>query len=246
MDSPTRFFRWTNNNLTTQHNLLIQNGTLQTQVILLQAQLQKLLALKSENEQLRGLLQSTSQVDGKVKVARLLAVSLDPNMQQMVIDQGAKQQVEIGQPVLDANGVMGQVVEVGDYTSKVLLITDTRSAVPVEDARDQERAVAVGLGASGELELLNVPEITQIQVGDKFVTSGLDMRYPAGYPVGIVAQIKYNKDDHSKEIILSPAAQINRAEQVLIAWPRKNKLREAVQNQIQKKLPSLILSVKKP
>ena len=245
VDSPVRFINWININLTTRHHLLEQNETLNTQAILLKARLQKLLSLENENAQLRQLLQSASKINVKVSVARLLAVSLDPNLQQMIIDQGLNKQVVVGQPVLDANGVMGEVIEVGPYTSKILLITDTRSAVPVEDARDQERAVAIGLGSSGELALVNVPEITQIQVGDKFVTSGLDMRYPAGYSVGEVTNIQYDKNNHVRDIILSPSAEIDRAGQVLLASPSKNKLRKMVEKQLQQNLPNLILPVKK-
>ncbi|EKD92140.1 MAG: rod shape-determining protein MreC, partial [uncultured bacterium] len=245
VDAPIRLVHWANLNLTTQHNLANQNLKLQTQVILLEAQLQKLMALENENTELRQLLQSASTIDGKVRVARLLVVSLDPNLQQMIIDQGSDKHVKIGQPVLDANGVMGEIVEVGPYTSKGLLITDTRSAIPVEDIKDQERAIALGTGSSGELALVNVPEISQITVGDKFVTSGLDMRYPAGYSVGVVTNIKYNKNTHMREITLSPSAQINRADQVLLASPNKNKLRKIVKKQLQETLPTAQNSAQK-
>src|SRR5262249_30056895 len=138
-----------------------------------------------ENAQLRELLKSTPQVEGRVSVAQLLAVDLDPNLQQVIVDKGANQGIFIGQPVLDAFGVMGQVVHADPITSRVMLITDRKSAIPVQDARNSIRAIAMGMGGVGKLALINVPETSDIQVGDLFVCSGLDMRYPVGYPVGV-------------------------------------------------------------
>jgi len=189
------------------------------QIVSLQTDLQKLSALENENVELRELLRTTLKTNTRSHVARLLAVSLDPNIQQMVIDQGSLQQVTAGQPVLDAHGVIGRVIDVGPMSSKVLLITDTRSAIPVLDIRSQERAVAIGLGSTGQLQLINVPNLNQIQVGDSFVTSGLDGRYPSGYPVGVVASIQDNKDSHARDIILSPTARIDQAKYVLLMVP---------------------------
>lgn len=241
VDLPIRFARWMNHQFTTQQSLLVENEKLREEEMLFQVRLQKLLALENENAELRELLQSQSHTETHMRVARLLAVSLDPDMQQMVIDQGEKNDVAVGQPVLDADGLMGQVIEVGPLTSKILLITDARSAVPVVDVRDREHAVAMGLGSSGQLQLINVPEITQIQTGDQFVTSGLDMRYPAGYPVGIVSDIQYDKNNHRRDIILSPNAKIDRAEHVLLVSSHKNALRQIVKKQVKEKLPHILL-----
>ena len=134
-----------------QKRLLEDNARLHARELLLESKLQKLLVLQKENAQLRQLLQSTSQISGRVIVAQLLAVNLDPTLQQVILDRGSHTKVYQGQPVLDAFGVMGQVVNVGVYTSKVLLITDVRSAVPVQDYRNGLRAIAIGGGANGKL-----------------------------------------------------------------------------------------------
>lgn len=220
VDAPIRFAGWVNASVTLQRHLLHENEKLKVRQILLQSRLQKLLSLEKENAQLRQLLQSTPQISGRVAVARLLSVSLDPNLQQVVLNKGAHDDVYQGQPVLDAFGVMGQVIGIGALTSKILLITDKQSAVPVEDYRDGTRAIAVGLGESGQLKLIDVPAQNKIQPGDLFVTSGLGLRYPVGYPVGVVTQIKKNNHNLEEKIVLSPTAHLNQTEQVLLAWPK--------------------------
>lgn len=231
VDAPIRFVHWINANVTNQRKLIDENAQLRVQEILLQSRLQKLLALEKENAQLRQLLQSTPEIAGKVAVARILAVALDPNLQEMVLDRGSKDHVYNGQPVLDGFGVMGQVIGVGPLTSKILLLTDRRSAVPVEDYRNGARAIAVGSGVSGLLTLINVPNENDIKPGDLFVTSGLDMRFPVGYPVGMISKIK-RYDDGRQEFILSPEAHLAETQQVLLAWPHKTELTEAVQQQL--------------
>jgi rod shape-determining protein MreC len=228
-----RFVHWLNASVTTQRHLVHENEELRVREILLQSRLQKLLSLEEENAHLRQLLQSTAEVSGRVQVARLLAVSLDPNLQQVVLNKGSNDQVYQGQPVLDAFGVMGQVIGVGPLTSKLLLITDKLSAVPVEDYRNGIRAVAVGLGSSGQLALMNVPNENDIQPGDLFVTSGLGLCYPVGYPVGIVSKIQQGNDSPTEKILLTPMAHLDQTEQVLLVWPNKTKFTQAVKQQLE-------------
>ncbi|HLB56636.1 MAG TPA: rod shape-determining protein MreC [Coxiellaceae bacterium] len=238
VDAPIRFTQWVNESVTTQNHLLHENEELKVRQILLQSRLQKLLSLEKENAQLRQLLQSTAEISGKVAVARLLAVSLDPNLQQVVLNKGSDAKVYRGQPVLDAFGVMGQVIAVGALTSKILLITDKQSAVPVEDYRTGMRALAVGMGTSGQLKLMDVPNQNNIQPGDLFVTSGLGLCYPIGYPVGVVTKLAHRKNNLSEKIILSPTAHLDQTEQVLLAWPNKTKLSVAVKKELQATLSS--------
>lgn len=217
VDTPVRFTHSLLTGITARQQLIDENARLQMQSILLQARLQRLLKFEKENAELRALLQSTPKISGRVVVARLLSVALDPHLQQAVLDHGSKQHTYVGQPVLDAFGVMGQVIGVGPLTSDVMLITDKQSAVPVEDYRTGARAVAVGLGVSGRLKLINVPLKNQIQAGDLFVTSGLGLRYPVGYPVGVVENI------HS--LLLTPTAHLDETQQVLLAWPNKEQFK---------------------
>ena len=232
VDAPTRSIDWLGENMASRHHLLDENAKLRLREILLQSQLQSFLALEKENAELRQLLQSTSKVPGKVSIARLLAVSLDPNLQELVLDRGAAANVYKGQPVLDAFGVMGQVITVGPLTSKIRLITDKQSAVPVEDYRTGMRAIAVGMGGSGTLSLENVPDKNDIQLGDLFVTSGLGLCYPVGYPVGVVRKIEHVKNNLEANIILSPSAHLDKTELVLLAWPDKTVLSKAIEQEL--------------
>lgn len=222
-----------------EHQIIAENAKLRAHELLLQAKLQRLLELEKENLQLHQLLRSTAHIDAKVQEAQLLAVDLDPNLQQVILDKGSKQHIYVGQPVLDAYGVMGQVVDVGPLTSKVLLITDQRSAIPVQDFRNGVRAVAAGLGATGQLKLINIPDTSDVRQGDLFVTSGLGLRYPVGYPVAVVDKVDRGIDKRFATIILAPLAHLDRTQQVLVAWPTQAQLAKTVMKQLSKKLPSV-------
>ncbi|MCK4609030.1 MAG: rod shape-determining protein MreC, partial [Gammaproteobacteria bacterium] len=141
---PIEFCDWVDDYFVSKHHLLRDNAALRANQLLLQAKVQMLVALEKENASLRALLSSASHLKAKLLAAQILAVNADPLDQQVVLDKGKKQGVYIGQPVLDANGVMGQVIAVGPMTSRVLLVSSTRSAVPVEDSRSGIRTIAVG------------------------------------------------------------------------------------------------------
>lgn len=239
VNEPIRMVHTAITTITMQHDLLAQNEELKAKQLLLQARLQKLLVLQQENAQLKKLLQSTSHITGKVKVAQLMAVDLDPSLQQIVLDDGKDAQVYVGQPVLDAYGVMGQVIDIAPLTSKVLLITDTRSAVPVQDYRNGIRAVAVGTGVYGRLTLIHIPDTADIKVGDLFVTSGLGLHYPVGYPVGVVDQVVHAPGKHFATVTLQPSAHLDQTQRVLLVWPNKQSLMIAVRKELAKKVPEL-------
>lgn len=213
VDTPFRLWQALRTGLVTRHQLERENEALRIHQTLLQWQLQQLLAIEKENIELRKLLQSSSELSPNIAVARVFSIALNPNEQRLVLDIAKLNNIYLGQPVFDAYGLMGQVIALSPPTCRVLLITDEQSAVPVENARTGLRAIAVGLGGSGELQLVHVPSVNaDLRVGDYFVTSGMDQRYPAGFPVGRVTQIK-------SRIILTPAAQLNVSNQVLLVWP---------------------------
>lgn len=220
VDRPVEFIRWAETNFTTQQNLLVENAQLRARQLLLYAKLQKVMALEQENEQLRALLRSTSTIHDKVTVAQLVAVDLAPYTQQIIVDKGEREGVYIGQPVLDAYGVMGQVIAVGPINCRVLLITDTRSAVPVQNSRNGNRAIASGLGFDGILELLNVPITSDFRQGDILVTSGLGGNYPPGYPLGVINKVQLSQGERFANISVVPAAHVNQSRQVLLVWPK--------------------------
>lgn len=205
--------------VSTHDSLVEENVNLKSELLLLKAQVQRLLAIESENNQLKALLQSSTQVRGKVLIAQLLAIDTDPFVNQVILDKGSRDGVYVGQPVLDANGVMGKIIQVGPMTSRLLLITDNRSGVSVQDARNGIRAIAVGDNYSGKLKLVNIPQTVDIQTGDVLVTSGLGEQYPAGYPLGTVASVVKDPGMQFATIIIEPSAHPDRSRQVLLVWP---------------------------
>lgn len=207
--------------MSTHDTLVKENLDLKAERLRLRAQVQRLLAIELENNQLKALTRSSSQIQGKVLVAQLLAVSSDPFMRQVVLDKGSRDAVYVGQPLLDANGVMGQVMQVGPLTSRVLLINDIHSGVPVQIVRNGVRAIAVGDAYSGKLRLVNVPQTADIINGDMLITSGLGQHYPEGYPVGKVTHVDKDPSLQFATISVEPLAHLDRSRGVLLIWPPK-------------------------
>ncbi|QTS83660.1 rod shape-determining protein MreC [Coxiella endosymbiont of Amblyomma nuttalli] len=238
VNAPIKTLHWIATSITTQEQLIDDNTRLRAHELLLESKLQKLLALERENSQLRELLKSTSYVNNtRITIAQLLAVNLDPNLQQIIVDKGMRYHIYIGQPVLDAYGIVGQVVHVGPLASKIMLISDPKSAVPVQDYRNGIRAIAVGMGNSEKLVLINIPDTSDIQKGDLFVSSGLGLHYPIGYPVGIVSEIGHSSSKRFATIILQRSAHLEQLQQVLMAWPSKRaSLAKAVQEELESNL----------
>lgn len=208
--------------ISTHDALVKENLDLKAEQLRLRAQVQRLLAIELENNQLKALTRSSSQIQGRVLVAQLLAVSSDPFMKQVVLDKGSRDDVYVGQPVLDADGVMGQVIQVGPLTSRVLLINDAHSGVPVQVVRTGIRAIAVGDAYSGKLRLVNVPQTADVVQGDMLITSGLGANYPEGYPVGKVTAIDKDPGLQFAMIAVEPSAHLDRSRGVLLIWPPKS------------------------
>ena len=232
VDEPIKIVKWLTTSLQAQRELLADNARYKAQRLVLESKLQKLMTLERENAQLRQLLQSTSQATGKVIASQLLAVDLDPRIQQVIVDRGSKDDLYLGQPVLDAYGVLGQVISIGPLTSRVLLVTDVRSAVPVQNYRTGARAIAVGAGITGQLRLINVPDNSDIQESDLYVASGMGLRFPVGYPVGVVAKSAFESGERFASITLVPAAHLDKTQQVLLAWPEQADYDKEVQSQL--------------
>ena len=141
------------------------------EVLLLRAKTEKMAALTAENNRLRSLLGSAAKLQDNVLVAELIGVDPDPERLQVIIDKGTEAGVFVGQPLLDAEGLMGQVIETSLFTSRVLLISDDLHSVPVQVIRSNLRLIAQGAGASGLLELVHVPDTADIRVCDALVSS---------------------------------------------------------------------------
>ena len=188
------------------------------------ADLQKYEALQAENMRLRDLLDSSFKIGDRVLVAELSSVDLDPYKQQVVINKGATSGVFVGQPVLDARAVMGQVIGTTPFSSTVLLITDTSHALPVQVLRNGLRTIAVGTGRIDELKLPYLPTNSDIVEGDLLVTSGLGGKFPPGYPVATVTRIDRSPDEPFSNVQAEPRAHLDRSREVLLVWTVPNQL----------------------
>jgi rod shape-determining protein MreC len=207
--------------VSSHHSLITENAQLKSEQLLLKAQMQRLLAVESENNQLKALMHSSTQIQGKVLIAQLLAVDSDPFINQILLDKGTHDGVFVGQPVLDADGVMGKIIEANPLTSRVLLINDSHSGIPVQDTRNGVRAIAMGDSYSAKLHLVNVPQTVDMNVGDMLVTSGMGEHYPAGYPVGQVTAVKRAPGLQFSNIEATPSSHSDRSRQVLLVWPNE-------------------------
>jgi len=148
-----------------------------------------------------------------------MSVNLDPFQHQIVINKGTQDDVFPGQPILDAEGVMGQIVHAGPYTSTAVLITDTSHAIPVQVNRNGLRSIAIGSGTINRLELPYIPNNSDIQPGDLLITSGLGGRFPPGYPVAKVGAVQHDPGRSFAQVAAEPLAQLNRSREVLLVWP---------------------------
>lgn len=220
VDFPWSLYHLSYNYFLTKKTLIEENNSLKTEQFILQSKLQKFDALALENSRLKALLNSAINAEDELLVATILSVDPDPFMHQIILDKGTNYGVYLGQPVVDANGVMGSIVEVNPFTSRVMLLTDASHAVPVENTRNSIRAIAIGCGVTDYLELKHVTNTTDIVVGDKLVTSGLDGKYPAGYPVGIVNSVEHDVNKPFAAIYVEPSAELSKGRQVLLIKAR--------------------------
>lgn len=219
VDYPVRVVGWVQSLVSAKKALIDENMRLRYQQIMLESELQKLLVIQKENSQLKELLLTSSQADMRAMAAQILAVDTANTRQIVILNKGNRDGVYAGQPVLDAKGVMGQVVDVGPMTSTVLLISDAKSAVPVRNNRTGERAILVGTNSIDQLSLINLPKTASIHPGDVLVTSGLGRRYPEGYPVGKVETVSSIPGEDFVKVVVSPIALLNRNRLVLLIWP---------------------------
>ena len=209
---------WLGEALTSRRTLEDENAELHSRQLVQSARLQKMAALEAENMRLRALLDSSFKVGERVVVAELLEVDFDPYSQEIVINKGSRDGVVEGQPIVDAEGVMGQVVHVAPFTSTAMLITDPSHAIPVTVNRNGLRAIAMGTGSANRLDIPHLPLNADIQEGDLLVTSGLGGRFPPGYPVAVVEKVERSSGLSFAKVKARPTARLEQSREVLLVW----------------------------
>ncbi len=205
----------------TRAGLIEQTKQQEQQLFTLRSRLLKMDHLEHENQRLRELLGSPVHKESRKMVAELLSVDSDPFSHQVLINKGALDGVYNGQPVINDQGVIGQVLHVGSTTSRVLLVADSSHGIPVRVLRNDLRAIASGSGELDKLELRNLPRNTDVQVGDLLVTSGLGGRFPEGYPVATVTRSDYVEGKPFAQVEAKPLVALDRLRYLLLLWTDK-------------------------
>lgn len=218
VDLPFRTWYSMRDTFAARSALIEENQRLRRERLETEARLQRLEALERENARLRELLDSTARVGHRALVAEILSVDLDPYRQRLDLNRGLVDGVYQGQALIDADGVVGQVVRVGALTSEAVLITDADHALPVSVNRNGIRTIAVGTGDSRRLRLPYLTNNADIVVGDLLISSGLGGVFPPGYPVARVVEVKLRPDQPFAEIIAEPVSSLDREREVLLVW----------------------------
>ncbi len=222
-DLPGRSWGWAVDSLANRNLLLEENRELKSQALILAERSQTMSAVVAENVRLRELLNASQRTQVDFITGELIGVNYDPFSQQVVINQGRQKGAYIGMPVMDASGVMGQLVSVSPYTSRLLLISDTNHALPVQVNRNGLRFIAQGSGQANQLRLDHVPETADLREGDLLITSGLGERFPFGYPVARISSITHQSGEPFLNVKATPLAQLDRSRYVLLLFYQQPK-----------------------
>jgi rod shape-determining protein MreC len=218
VDAPVRLWEWLGESTTSRNQLELELGRLQAERLLTNARLQRLTALEAENARLRALLEARATVRDEVRVAEIMAVDANPYEHNLIIDIGSRDGVYDGQAIVDANGVVGQVIHTGVMTAQAVLISDADHALPVEVNRNGLRTIAVGTGEIDRLDLPFLPNNADIRAGDLLVTSGLGGAFPSGYPVAVVNSVTRIPQEPFADVTATPSAALDQVREVMLIW----------------------------
>ena len=199
-----------------QERLLALNDELQRRVLENAAAAQEAKLLRAQQEPLTAMAGAKSRFADKGLVAEVLYNARNPFTRKVVVDKGATQGVQAGMPAIDGTGVVGQVTGVGTFASEVTLVTEKDQSVPVMLLRNGLRAIVVGSGKDGAIEVPFMPVSADIVVGDVFVTSGIDATYPPGLVVAQVTQVDKNAAYVFAKIQAKPAAGVENHRYVML------------------------------
>ncbi len=219
---PGRVNDWRKDTFVSHADLKAENEALKTELLIHQRKLQQLASLAAENVRLRQLLNASQMLQDTVLIAELIGVSPNPLSHKVIINRGTKDGTFKGQPVLDAFGLMGQVIEVSENSSTVLLISDSTHAIPVQVNRNGVRAIAEGSGDLNSLSLRHVSANTDIRAGDLLVSSGLGDRFPVGYPVAEVLQVVRDPGKAFLTVVAKPMARLDRSRHLLLVFANRD------------------------
>lgn len=193
-----------------------ENDTLRAELLMAEARLDAARIATEQNRRLEALLAVGTRYRLGGRMVQVFDVDIDPYRHRLVLDGGASTGVRVGQPVIDAHGLVGQVDTVAGASSTVMLLTDPEHAVPVRNARTGQRAVAYGTGRDDAIVLPTLPMNSDIQPGDELQTSGLGGRFPAGFPVAIVREVAADENGTFAQAHAEPLARLRQSTELLL------------------------------
>ncbi len=191
------------------YSLVLENERLKTEQL-------KLQTLRAENAELRRLLGVREWSNQQLLQAQIQRMSNDPFVHRVTINRGQMAGVSLGQPVLSADGLVGQVVAVYPHAAEVLLMTDSTHQLPVQLTRTRDRAIAIGTGRLDRLEMRNLPDTIDVLPGDLVETSGLGGRFQGGIPVAQVAEVIRSPGQPFVQVVALPLAALSRLSLVMV------------------------------
>lgn len=218
VQAPGQFWGWLTSSFADRTRLRTENAELSEQLRVARVKLLQFDSLREENVRLRAVREASAGVGGRTMIAEIMRVDVDPFRHRVRINKGGDDGVFRNQPVLDAFGIVGQVVQVDKYTSTIILISDAEHAIPIQVNRNGIRSIAVGAGDLGKLSLPYMTVESDVKAGDLLVSSGLDGIFPAGYPVARVSKVERNPADTFALVEAKPLAQLDRDREVLLLW----------------------------
>ncbi len=218
INAPFALGRWAEETFSFRTGLINENRKLRQQALMQSTRLQRMVSLEAENVRLRALLDSTAKVADRVLVAEIVSVDMNPFRHTILINKGSRDGVYVGQALIDAEGIVGQITRDQPFAAEAMLVTDADHALPVEIARNQLRTIAIGTGDINRLALPFLPRNADVQPGDLLVSSGLGRAFPAGYPVGKIVDVHSTAGQSFLDVEAQPSAALNRIREVLLIW----------------------------
>lgn len=218
IDLPIQLYYWADEVLSTKQSLLEKNREFEARHLENRVQLQKLDIIEKENDRLRSLLSATPKMTERLLISEIINVDVDPYRQLILLNKGSSSDVYRGQPIIDAHGIMGQVIHVGLLSSSAMLITDASHSIPVQIDRTGLRANAFGTGKIDQLDLRHLPHNADIQVGDMLISSGLGGIFPPNYPVASITKVERTAGEPFATIEATPLAHLDKSREVLLVW----------------------------
>jgi rod shape-determining protein MreC len=200
----------------TINDMEIEIGKLKKENLKMKANLQRIDVLENEVTRLRSIKAEAIKKIKNIKIAEVLQRDVIPNKKSIKVNIGLKDNIKMGQTIMGVNGLIGQVVEINSFTSKVLLITDSSSNVPAIIARTGQQVIVKGASQTNMMEIAFVKNEADIQKGDLVVTSGLAKRFIPSIKVGRVKDIVKNEGERFSSINLIPSESINDINEVIV------------------------------